>query len=503
MTEGSDHHLLFEETPGGAEELKAEVKHDYSSSHDGIVPLSVRRGTWTHHVPLWVTLYAGFSYMALGSELYTYGYGFGELLKVTAVSALCYLAYAIPAAYLGAWRGQTHALMSRSVFGRVGSWLVSLLVLVTPLAWVGFQSNVLASIWNGLYGWAPVTTIGIVIAVVGITNNVFGFTGISAFARWVAAPITVLWVGWMVIKGLTATSGHLLHSHVHVAAATPFVIGVTIAIGFATYGNEPDLFRYAKPRVRSVIPPLAIGLFVGQLLFPAAGWIIAAREHSGDIGQSVSGAVSFSLFGLSILAFLLATATQVAVNDANYYESLNAGQNLLGGWSRWRRIYTCLLIAAGGGFMAWWVPQNPDNFFRAVTFLAVTVPTTTVIMYTDQLLLPRLFGIRRRLDRVPSWNQAALANWPAIVSLLVAIAFGSYGSGILPGQSGSPLNGWGIVPVEAWAIGGVLYTVLAAVVARSASRERLLGFPREASPEPPVVPAIDDTPVAAGSSARR
>ena len=41
MTEGSDHHLLFEETPGGAEELKAEVKHDYSSSHDGIVPLSV------------------------------------------------------------------------------------------------------------------------------------------------------------------------------------------------------------------------------------------------------------------------------------------------------------------------------------------------------------------------------------------------------------------------------------------------------------------------------
>lgn len=68
MTEGSDHHLLFEETPGGAEELKAEVKHDYSSSHDGIVPLSVRRGTWTHHVPLWVTLYAGFSYMALGSS---------------------------------------------------------------------------------------------------------------------------------------------------------------------------------------------------------------------------------------------------------------------------------------------------------------------------------------------------------------------------------------------------------------------------------------------------
>lgn len=478
------------EVPGGAAELKLEVKHDYSSSHDGIVPLSVRRGTWTHHVPLWVTLYAGFSYMALGSELYAYGYGLGELLKVVLVSTICYLAYATPAAYLGAWRGQTHALLSRSIFGLVGSWLVSALVLVTPLAWVGFQSSTLASIWSGLYGWSGVTTIGIVIAVLGITNNVFGFTGITAFARWVAAPLTVLWVAWMVIKGLTATSSGVLHSHAHVAAATPFVVGIIIAIGFATYGNEPDLFRYAKPRWRSVVPPLAVGLFVGQILFPVAGWILAARVHSGDFGKSVAGAVSFSLFGVTILAFLLATATQIAVNDANYYESLNAGQNLLGGWSRWRRIYTCLIIAAGGGFMAWWVPQSLNNFYRAVTFLAVTVPTATVIMYTDQLILPRLLKIVRRLDRVPSWNQAAFANWPAIVALVVAILFGSYGSGILPGQSGSPKSGWGIVPVEAWLLGGALYLAAAAVVARSPACDRILGFPKGAdSPEPTTVAA--------------
>lgn len=496
--------MKLEETLSGPplppDELRKEVKHDYSSSHDGIVPANARRGTWTHHVPLWVTLYAGFSYMALGSELYTYGYGLGKLAEVVSVSAFIYLLYAIPSAYLGAWRGQTHALLSRSVFGRVGSWLVSALVLVTPLGWVGFQSSTLASIWSGLFGWGGVSVIAILIAVVGITNNVFGFTGISAFARWVAAPITVLWVVWMVLKGLTATSGHILHSHVHVAAATPFVIGVTIAIGFATYGNEPDLFRYAKPRVRSVVPPLVIGLLVGQLLFPLAGWIIAARVHSGNLGQSVAGAVSFSLFGATILAFLLATATQVAVNDANYYESLNAGQNLFGGWKRWRRIYTCLLIALGGGFMAWWVPQSLNNFYRVVTFLAVTVPTATVIMYTDQLVLPRLLRITRRLDRVPSWNQAALANWPGIFALVVAAAFGSYGSGILPGQAGSPLIGWGIVPLEAWLIAAVIYIGLAAVVARTPARERLLGFPQGAGSAGDVVADVAESAVEVGVS---
>ena len=466
------------ETPGGVAELEEEIKHDYSSSHDGIVPLAVRRGTWTHHVPLWLTLYAGFSYVALGAELYSFGYTMSRMLVIVAISSCCYLAYAVPAAYLGAWRGQTHALMSRSVFGVIGSWLVSALVLITPLGWVGYQANVLASIWDGLYGWGSVTTVGIVIAVIGITNNVFGFTGITAFARYVAAPVTVTWVCWMVIKGLTTTDSSVLDSHAKVAASTPLVVGIIVAIGFATYGNEPDLFRYAKPTWAAVVPPLVVGLFVGQILFPLAGWILAARIQSADFGQGVSEAVTFSLFGFTLLAFLLATATQVAINDANYYESLNAGQNLLGGWDRWRRIYTCLIIAVGGGFMAWWVPQSLTNFFRAVTFLAVAVPSATVIMYTDQLVFPRLLGIVRRLDRVPAWNQAAVANWPAIVSLVAAIVFGSYGSGIMPGQSGFPKSGWGIVPLEAWALGGVLYVVLAFLLARGSDRERILGFPR-------------------------
>ena len=475
MHTAADHEREFDPA-----EMKREIRHDYSSSHDGIVPLAARRGTWTHHVPLWVTLYAGFSYMALGSELYGYGYTLPRLLLTVAISALCYLAYAIPAAYLGATRGQTHALMSRSVFGAAGSFVVSVIVMATPLGWIGYQANTLASIWNGLYGWTPVVTIGILIALVGIVNNVLGFTGITVFARYVAGPLTILWVAWMVIKGLTETSGHVLSSHMPGTSATslPLVTGIIIAIGFATYGNEPDLFRYAKPRLSACVPPLVAGLFVGQILFPVAGWIIAARVQSADFGKGVSEAVGFSLFGFAFLAFVLATATQVAVNDANYYESLNAGQNLLGGWHRWRRIFTCLIIAAGGGFMAWWVPQSLDNFFRAVTFLAVAVPSATVIMYTDQLLLPRLSGIRRDLSRVPSWNQAAVANWPAIIALVAAVLFGSYGSGILPGQAGSPLNGWGVVPLEAWVLGGVLYAVLAVGLARVATdHRRLLGFP--------------------------
>ncbi|MEI7779660.1 MAG: cytosine permease [Actinomycetes bacterium] len=475
------HHHMLEEVPGGERELELEIKHDYSSSHDGIVPLSVRRGTWSHHVPLWVTLYAGFSYMALGSELYSFGYKLSQMLTVVLVSTVCYLAYSIPAAYLGAVKGQTHALMGRSVFGLTGSMIVSVFVLVAPLGWVGYQANTLAIMWNSLFNWTPVLWLGVAIAVLGITNNVLGFTGITAFARWIAAPVTVVWVLWMVIKAFATTDSAVLHSSMPGTPVSPLTLGIIAALGFATYGNEPDLFRYAKPQMKATVPPLFFGLLVGQILFPLAGWILAARVQSPDFGKGFSEAVTFSLFGFSFLAFLLATATQVAVNDANYYESLNAGQNLFGGWAKWRRFYTCIVIAIGGGFMAWWVPQNSANFFRVTTWLAVSIPTATVIMYMDQLLLPKIFkGYDRNMSKVPAWDQVAKGNWPGIVSLLVAVCFGAYGSGVFPGQSGYPLDGWGIVPVEAWIIAAVLYTILVGLTWRLPNGKAILGFPKTA-----------------------
>ena len=38
--------------------------------------------------------------------------------------------------------------------------------------------------------------------------------------------------------------------------------------------------------------------------------------------------------------------------------------------------------------MAWWVPQGLSNFFRITALLAVTVPSSIVIMYTVSCCCP-------------------------------------------------------------------------------------------------------------------
>ena len=76
-----------------------------------------------------------------------------------------------------------------------------------------------------------------------------------------------------------------------------------------------------------------------------------------------------------------------------------------------------------------------------------------------------------------------MINWPAVIALLVAVAFGSYASGLLPGED--PSRFWGLPPVEAWAVAGVLYIAGVAMArAWAAEPRKVLGFSRLALDEP-------------------
>jgi purine-cytosine permease-like protein len=479
------------------EVLEESIRHDYSTSETGIVPLNRRRPMW-HFAGLWTTFVAGFSYMFLGFEIHDGGYSLASTAGLTLLGYGLYVAYAIFASYLGSRTGQTHALLTRSVFGRVGSWLVSAFVFIAPLGWVGFQAGLLANIWNGFYGWGHVEAFAIILGGVMILNNLLGFTGISVFARYLVTPILIVWCIYLVLKGFISDSGDLGGSP---EGSFPFWVAVGAVIGFAMWGNEPDVWRYGKPRFWW---PLPTYLFAAAwfLLFTAGGWMMAELSGTADEFGRYNFTVHYSLFGAFWLAWIIATISQFAINDGNYYESVNAGQNLVGGWRQWRRVYTCVIAAGGGALAAWLVNYKFVNgWFDVATFLAITVPCATVIMAVDHFLLPRLFRISRPLTKVPAWEETGLANWPAIVALLVAVAYGAIASAILPGDLGyDSARNWGPIPPESWLLAGVVYVALVAVVRGPVSRMReALGFPRHVRDDEIPTTAVGDVATAAGA----
>ena len=451
--------------------LAEDVNHDYSTGGDGIVPLSRRRSRY-HFVALWVTLAAGFTYLFLGFQFHDAGYSLARSAAVGAVGGICYIAYAIPAAYLGSRTGQTHALLTRSIFGKVGSVLVSLLLILVAAGWAAFAFNLFATLYDGLFGWGHVAGISVLLAVLGITNNLFGFTGITAFARYLVAPLMIAWVVYLVIKGST----DLPSTGSSAGSALPLLTGVGLAIGSVMWGNEPDTWRYGKPRLFWPLPAYTIAVFVGLVLFVAGGWMMAELSHAGpyDFGPAFRYTVEYSLFGALWLGAVVATVLQVAINDGNYYEMINGGQNLVGHARGWRRWHTCLLMTVLTALFTLWFPHLENGFFTVAGWSAIALPSTTVVMCTDQFVLPRFGVARRAVEPIPSWREAGLANWPGIVAVLVAMVFGAWGLGLLPGRTSAPPLG--LVPVEAWLLAAAVYLVLAVPAARTGSRGGLLGF---------------------------
>jgi purine-cytosine permease-like protein len=459
------------------EELAKDLTHDYSTSSTGAVPLAKRR-TLYHFVALWVTLAAGFTYLFLGFQYHDAGYSLGKAVTAGALGAVAYLAYALPAAYLGSRTGQTHALLTRSVFGVVGSALVSLLLIGVAAGWTAFAFNLLATLYDGLFGWGHIVLISVLLALVGIVNNLFGFTGITAFARYLVAPLLIAWIIYLVVKGFTQIPGDVLRASPPTGTQLPFLTGIGVAIGSVMWGNEPDTWRYGKPRFWWPALPYAVALAVGLVLFVAGGWMMAELSKAGqyDFGAAYTYTVSYSLFGALWLGAVVATVLQVAINDGNYYEMVNAGQNAVGHAPGWRRWYTCLVMALVAAAVTWWFPHLENGFFKVASWSAIALPSTTVVMCVDQFLLPRVAPRARPVDTIPSWRQAGIANWPGIVAVLVAVLFGAWGLQLLPGKTSAP--SLGLVPVEAWLIAGAVYLALAAGAARLGAGGTLLGFGR-------------------------
>jgi purine-cytosine permease-like protein len=436
------------------ETLEESIKHDYSTSDTGIVPLDRRRPIW-HFAGLWASFAAGFSFLFVGTELYAGGHDLGATAGITCLGIGIYVAYAIVASYLGSRTGQTHALLTRSIFGVSGSWLVSVFIIVGATGWTGFQAGLMTQIWGGLYNWGHLELLAIVFGGLMVVNNLFGFTGITVFARYLVTPLIIAWVLYLVIKVLT-TDSRILNHHPKGGGGLSLLAGISVVIGFAMWGNEPDIFRFGKPRFWWPLPAYAFALLFGFLLFSVGGWMMADLAQTADFGPVVRETTQYSLFGAFWLAFILGSISQFSLNDGNYYEAINGGQNIIGGWRHWRRWYTCVLIAVGGSFSAWLVNYHFTNgFFKVAAFLAITVPTASVIMFIDHFLLPRWFGISRPLLKIPSWSETAWFNWPGLVALCGSVFFGAWASGIVPGED--PTRLWGIPPLEAWVLGGVTY----------------------------------------------
>ena len=96
----------------------------YDLAYD-IVPENLRQGPFSMGL-LWLATQTNFAGMFIGFSAQHSGQSLLELLMGCGLGTVCLCMYGILAGYLGAVTGQMHPFLTRAVFGKFGSVLVSI-----------------------------------------------------------------------------------------------------------------------------------------------------------------------------------------------------------------------------------------------------------------------------------------------------------------------------------------------------------------------------------------
>jgi purine-cytosine permease-like protein len=394
---------------------------------------------------LWITMVTIFPCVLVGFEWHKQGFTLGQVLSCTMLSCLILLLYTVPTAQLAARTGKSYALLNRDVFGKVGATLLNANLLWIFVAFYGLSAMLMAEGMISIFHLPVALPLASgVLALLMAFNNFFGFRGIANFARYIAAPALILWVGYTFLKTVPTCPMSAIVAAPQQSFLCALTAISTFVIGVAVWGNEADYWRYGQPKKRYATCALACALAVGQVIFPATGWMVAHMTGITEYGAATDFMNTFSFAGLPALGGLVLFASYFACNDSNMFGSASALENLTALSHR-----QAVIVLTFFGIIAA-VCLSYCGSAKAVEAIAsvncVLLPPPTVIVLTEWFITSCVL-------KGEKFGESKLSRWPAYTALALAVAVGLLTSG-LPGLE--RLHA-GIPALQCWLLAAFTY----------------------------------------------
>ncbi len=417
---------------------------------------------------LWVSMITIFPCVLIGFEWCRDGLTLWQVIACTALSCLILLVYTVPVAQLAALSGQGYGSLNRLVFGAAGAALINFNLVWIFIGFYGLAALLLADGLTSLFHLqcsVPLLVGGLAVAMA--FNNLFGFAGVANFARFLAAPVLIVWVCYTFAKvaptcPTAALLAHPQHSFMYaLATVSSFVIGV------AVWGNEADYWRHGKAKVAYTAWPLLAALVIAQLIFPVTGFMVAHMTGISDFGAATKFMNGFSFGNIPLLGALVLGACYFASADSNLFGSCGALQNLL---PLPRRVAVSVLGLLGAAMA---VLLSVCGAAKALDCIAAVncaiLPTPTVIVLAEWWLATKAFGFNWAVLTKSESRQLLLPQRASWIALAVGWTTGLATAGVIPGCS---MLHVGVCPLNAWLAALAVYIPLRLYEYQSALRRQ-------------------------------
>ncbi len=426
------------------------------------VPLSERRSGLSLGL-LWITMSVNYFGVLGGFFWYKDGYSLSQVIICSIASCVIITAYAWASAFIGARSGQTWGFLSQRVFGFYGARANSTALVLVFLAFYALIAGALAIGLNGMFH-TPIPTMWLaaILSVVMCANNVFGFTGVVNFARFLVAPALIIWVGLTACKGI-AVSPPTVWAHGGSVSLWTAMTGVTSYIlGLGIWGDEPDFWRFGKPTSTSktIALPLLVSFVIGFILFPITGWLLASLTGITGMDAATNLVNTFAIGQFAVIAGVIMFLSYFAQNDSNLYGATTTLESII----QIDRKHAIALLTGVSILGAMYLSLHPDALEMIFSINGFLLSVPSVIMFTEFVVLEKLLGIKHDFSRVISMEETKKVVWPATIAMIVGDSVGLLTSGVIPGLQSLKV---GICPVQAWIAAVVVFLAI-----RLSRRER-------------------------------
>jgi purine-cytosine permease-like protein len=405
---------------------------------------------------LWLTMVTSFPAVLAGFEWYRQGISFNQIIFCAVISLVLLLAYSIPACELGARSGLGYCALSQNVFGRRGAVFSTINLLWLFTVWYGLTAVFMAQAVSGLFHWqTKIAWLSVFFALLMSFNNLFGFSGVANFARFMAGPILTIWVGTIFFKALHTSDLPVIPQPTHPSDLYALTTISSFIIGFAVWGNEQDYWRFSKPGIWRSAIPLIISIGVGQIMFPVAGWLIARMTGLSDSIDSTAFMSSYCFGSISVIGLLIFTADYFSTNDSSLFGCASAIESI---YPLNHNLAVSIFAIAGAVVAALISLGDATKALTAMVSLnCIILPTPTIIMITEWWLRSKIFCIREKTSSLTETSDPPLIHWPATIALICGLVVGIVTSGLIPAFEFCHI---GICSLQAWLTSIIVYVPL-------------------------------------------
>lgn len=296
--------------------VKEAATEDYSAH---VVPLSWRSGRWSLMMAWWALFSAMFwLYVAVASAD---AVGTPATIAGMALTVATYGVVNLVLSRYAARTGLTVALLSRRLFGVLGSALAPLIFAATALYYGVFEGSIVAVAFHKYFGgdlkiWYLVVVVYALPLVIG---------GVRTWLDKLNGVLLPLYVAGLIALIITATlkQGYP-HDWLHSAAATGplpgwltsylIYMGVWIMMMYTI-----DYARFGKPEDQRFHGTVTFGWVFYFFTFAVNGLIGIYLLRAWNIAGSETGVVDAFIDTLGFAGVLVIVVSQTRINTANYY----------------------------------------------------------------------------------------------------------------------------------------------------------------------------------------